>query len=589
LSPGRPDDSPAWPIAAPAALPPISLDTGVVSAAVFNFAGVQDDVPLLATSTLSPYVEVSQGLDFGPGVGPRLGNGGTDEGDEFNVAGHTATSLAQAITNGDYLSFSVDPIAGAGAIPSSVSFRLWRNGGTAGRNFAILSSIGGFNSSAAIVQATYTDTGIGAQHTLTANTPAVEAVTDPIEFRLYGWGGTAATGNTHINLASLNARFVAVSMLEFDFTGVQDAAPLTALRRQDANLALTAGLDFGPGVTPRGVDNAGNEFHVAGFSTESTLQSAIDGDDYLSFSVQAITGIAMFPDSVSFTLWRQAGGSATDYALFSSVGGFASGQQLAQAHLTTVGSGNQQLFTGAFIGAQPTTDPVEFRLYGWNAATALDSTHVVAASMRARFASIAGSQIDPTGSLVVQGDLYHLAGGVIAIDLGGHVAGVDYDTLDVLGKVELEGDLVVSLVDVGGSPFAPALGDSFNILSAIQGVTGEFDQVALPLLSMGLDWRVDYLPNAVTLSVLATADFNRDGTIDTADYVVWRRNAGTEDQYNLWRASFGTLAGSGTAAPADSSSHAQVPEPASALMLLLGAVVASWRRCSIASRVPSIR
>jgi PEP-CTERM motif len=359
---------------------------------------------------------------------------------------------------------------------------------------------------------------------------------------------------------------------------VQDAAPLTALRRQDANLALTSGLDFGPGVAPRGANNAGNEFHVAGFSTATTLQSAIDGGDYLSFSVQAAAGMAMFPDSVSFTLWRQSAGSAQDYALLSSVDGFTSGEQLVQAHLTTVGPGNSHVVTGTFTDAQPTTDPVEFRLYGWNAATTLDSTHVTAASMRARFASVPGSSIDPTGSLVVQGDLYHLEGGTIAIDLGGHAAGSDYDTLDVAGKVELEGDLLVSLVDVGGDPFAPLLGDSFTILSATGGVTGEFGNVDLPLLSMGLDWQVDYLPNAVALSVVSTADFNRDGMVDAADYIVWRNNGGNEAQYDNWQANFGSTAGSGSGGSANSSNTGHVPEPATVVLLVLGAIAVSAGR-----------
>jgi hypothetical protein len=294
----------------------------------------------------------------------------------------------------------------------------------------------------------------------------------------------------------------------------------------------------------------------------------------------------MYPDSVSFTLWRQSSGSATDYAVFSSVDGFTAGQQLAQATHTLVGSGNKLTLSGAITGTQPTTDPVEFRLYGWNAATSLDSTHVIAASMRARYASVAGAPIDPTGTLTVQGDLYHLVGGEIAIDLGGTTAGVDYDTLNVLGNVELEGDLLVSVADIGGSPFAPALGDSFTILSATQGIFGQFDQVTLPLLSMGLDWSVDYQPSAVTLSVMASADFNRDGTVDAADYVVWRKNGGTQNQFNLWRANFGTAAGSGSAAHLDSSNGARVPEPASALMLVIGIAVGSWKRHVVSSSVP---
>jgi arylsulfatase A-like enzyme len=526
VSPGRPDDGAAWPIVAPPALPPITLDTGITTATTFNFSGVQDDSPLLATSAKSPYVEVAAGLQFGPGVAPKLGNGGTDAGNEFNVVGQGAASLAAAIAGGDYISFTVDPVAGAGAIPSSVSFRLWRNGGAAAKNYAVLSSVGGFTSSAALVQATYSDTGSGAQHTLTAVMPAVEAVSEPIEYRLYGWGATNGAGNTHINLASLSARFVAVPTLEFDFAGVQDAAPLTALRRSDANLALSAGLTFGPGTAPRGSGNAGAEFNVAGLSTGGTLQSAIDGGDYLAFAVQPVQGMAVYPDSASFTMWRDGAGSAVDYAVMSSVGGFASGQQLATTHQTTIGAANQFTLTGSFVDAQPTTSPVEFRLYGWNAATAADGTHLVGASMRARFASVVGTPIDPTGQLAVQGDFYHLAGGVLAIDLGGLAAGDCYDVVNVSGAVALEGDLHVALTDASGTLFAPAFGNAFQILTADGGVTGQFAEVALPQLAEGLDWFVDYNADNVTLDVMAGADFNRDGSVDAADLALWQAGAG---------------------------------------------------------------
>jgi hypothetical protein len=209
--------------------------------------------------------------------------------------------------------------------------------------------------------------------------------------------------------------------------------------------------------------------------------------------------------------------------------------------------------------------------------------------MRARYASVAGAPIDPTGTLTVQGDLFHLVGGELAIDLGGTTAGVDYDTLNVLGKVELEGDLHVSLSDISGSPFAPALNDSFTILAATQSIIGQFDQITLPILSMGLDWSVGYQPSAVTLSVMASADFNRDGTVDAADYVVWRKNGGTQAQFNLWRANFGTSAGSSSAANADSPTGTTIPEPASALMLIIGIAVASWKRHLASPSAPLTR
>jgi hypothetical protein len=309
----------------------------------------------------------------------------------------------------------------------------------------------------------------------------------------------------------------------------------------------------------------------------------------------------MCPDSVSFTLWRQSGGSATDYAVMSSVDGFAAGEQLEQVHLTTVGATSQFELTGAFANAQPTTAPVEFRLYGWNAANALDDTHMVGASMRARFASVIGSQIDPTGELTVRGDFYHLAGGMLAIDLGGTEAGVNHDFVEVLGKVDLAGDLNVSLVDgAGGGLFSPQLGDSFEILAATGGVTGQFANILLPTLATGLDWFVNYSASSVWLDVLASADFNRDGVVDGDDLTLWKAGAGMASNAEkqdgdanddgvvdgadllVWQQQFGSVA-------AMAGASAAVPEPGAARMVLaVGVLMMPFsrrpqRRCDLKS------
>jgi phospholipase/lecithinase/hemolysin len=78
-------------------------------------------------------------------------------------------------------------------------------------------------------------------------------------------------------------------------------------------------------------------------------------------------------------------------------------------------------------------------------------------------------------------------------------------------------------------------------------------------------------------------DYNADGMIDAADYVVWRQGLGTsytQTDYDVWRAHFGKTAGggavealSGWSASAEPSS-AGVPEPA-AWMLLLTAMLAT--------------
>jgi uncharacterized protein YjbI with pentapeptide repeats len=76
-------------------------------------------------------------------------------------------------------------------------------------------------------------------------------------------------------------------------------------------------------------------------------------------------------------------------------------------------------------------------------------------------------------------------------------------------------------------------------------------------------------------------DFNRDGTVDAADYVVWRKGLGTtytQDDFNTWRANFGATIGAGTSStfpPPPSDLDSTVPEPMSLASILLG-VAALW-------------
>jgi hypothetical protein len=75
---------------------------------------------------------------------------------------------------------------------------------------------------------------------------------------------------------------------------------------------------------------------------------------------------------------------------------------------------------------------------------------------------------------------------------------------------------------------------------------------------------------------LPPGDFNQDGTVDAADYVVWRKGVGTtytQTDYDTWRANFGTslLAGSGSAIPSAQSLPA-VPEPATLMIACVAAI-----------------
>ena len=67
-------------------------------------------------------------------------------------------------------------------------------------------------------------------------------------------------------------------------------------------------------------------------------------------------------------------------------------------------------------------------------------------------------------------------------------------------------------------------------------------------------------------------DFNEDGIVDAADYVVWRKTDGSPEDYDFWRTNFGrTAAGSGTVGPPGSSSA--VPEPGFVALVMVGAII----------------
>jgi hypothetical protein len=133
------------------------------------------------------------------------------------------------------------------------------------------------------------------------------------------------------------------------------------------------------------------------------------------------------------------------------------------------------------------------------------------------------------------------------------------------------------------------------------GLTGTFP---LSFGSMQNNGLADTNANAVPISILDTGsitimatpagvagDYNGNGRVDAADYVVWRNNLGTSftlpnevagvtpgsvtsDDYNAWRARFGNTAGSGASALVAGA----VPEPASLVLLLMVSLLSACAR-----------
>jgi hypothetical protein len=86
-----------------------------------------------------------------------------------------------------------------------------------------------------------------------------------------------------------------------------------------------------------------------------------------------------------------------------------------------------------------------------------------------------------------------------------------------------------------------------------------------------------YTTGEITLLAVSTVpgDFNGDGIVDTADYVVWRNGLGTTympSDYDLWRSHFGQTAAGGAALASAQPLLAVIPEPSS---LSLAAIIFS--------------
>ena len=161
------------------------------------------------------------------------------------------------------------------------------------------------------------------------------------------------------------------------------------------------------------------------------------------------------------------------------------------------------------------------------------------------------------------------ASATLDFELGGTTAGSQYDQVHVAGALALGGTLKVDLINLGNGVFAPSAGSAFDLLDW-GSLSGTFSTIQLPTLSGGLQWNTSQLYTTGVISVALPGDFNGNGIVDAADYVVWRKTDGSQNGYATWRAHFGQTVGSGAGA----ITNAAVPEPATLVLLMFAA--AGW-------------
>jgi hypothetical protein len=115
------------------------------------------------------------------------------------------------------------------------------------------------------------------------------------------------------------------------------------------------------------------------------------------------------------------------------------------------------------------------------------------------------------------------------------------------------------------------LGNAYNEFSLVEDLSLTWSNAAGELY----DARVVYVGTTPS----TPGDFNVDGNVDAADYVLWRKNPGAfggPTGYTTWRSNFGPATGSGSGGL---ESGGAVPEPAtSAIILALAAMIGSFIR-----------
>jgi T5SS/PEP-CTERM-associated repeat protein len=190
----------------------------------------------------------------------------------------------------------------------------------------------------------------------------------------------------------------------------------------------------------------------------------------------------------------------------------------------------------------------------------------------------------PGSSAVFLNDLTVDAEATLLADLAGTGTDTGFGEIEVVGTAQLSGSLQVTLAE----GFTPEAGDTFALLAASQ-ISGSLTLGEMPALPQGLLWNLETEAHRVVLSVVPglAGDYNGDGSVDAADYVVWRAMEGQMgaglaadgngdhvvdgDDYEFWQSNFGaSLAGQ---APLGGA----VPEPHSIMLLLSGLLLVVGR------------
>jgi hypothetical protein len=170
------------------------------------------------------------------------------------------------------------------------------------------------------------------------------------------------------------------------------------------------------------------------------------------------------------------------------------------------------------------------------------------------------------------------------IDSAGAAAGESWDESGGANQFGLS-EIFLESSSTLASGASYNLGSAFNPAVFGPGTNGDLKFFIVDPLGETLRGRIEY----VTTSPAVLGDYNNNGTVDAADYVLWRNNGPlqnegvtpgsvTPEDYQFWRSRFGATSGSGSGAAIGGAVGDAVPEPASAAFFVGSIVVLLARR-----------